>query len=50
MSKRRGRARARREFSAEYKAEAVALVHRSGKSIPEVARELERILHQGGLR
>lgn len=39
MSKRTRRAR--RVFTEEYKAEAVALVERSGKSVGQVARELD---------
>lgn len=39
MSKRR--ARPRRAFSREFKAEAVALVHSSGKSVPQVAKDLD---------
>ena len=33
--------RERRRFSDEYKAEVVALVHSSGKTIPEVSRDLD---------
>lgn len=34
-------ARARRQFTPEYKAEAVNLVHTSGKTLPQVARDLD---------
>lgn len=33
--------RARRQFTDEYKAEAVSLVRTSGKTLPQVARELD---------
>lgn len=33
--------RARREFTPEFKAEAVTLVRQSGKSLPQVARDLD---------
>lgn len=33
--------RARREFTQEFKAEAVTLVRQSGKSLPQVARDLD---------
>ena len=33
--------RARREFTEEFKAEAVTLVRASGKSLPQVARDLD---------
>ncbi len=33
--------RKRRKFTAEYKAEVVGLVRSSGKSVPQVARELD---------
>ena len=37
----KNRKRKRRKFSAEFKAEAVRVVHESGKSVTEVARELD---------
>ena len=33
--------RARREFTQEFKAEAVTLVHTSGKTLPQIARDLD---------
>jgi len=33
--------RARREFTEEFKAEAVSLVQKSGKSLPQIARDLD---------
>src|SRR5512146_2723205 len=41
MAKKKKDRRQRRQFTAEFKAEAVRLVEHGGKSIPQVARELD---------
>ncbi len=41
MSEKKGARRARRKFTAEFKADAVRLVLIEGKTIPDVARDLD---------
>jgi transposase len=48
MMTRMAKRRARRHFSAEYKREAVKLVRSSGKTVGEIAQELD--LHETSLR